>query len=217
MSLSIFCCRTPLFTHRHVRAGGRRGRRDREVSSDPQGPLRFLRATGLNVSAMDTLTPLVEAGPHEPVPAPPRSAGRLHRLLAGRPGDPRWARPALLALLAGTALLYLWGLGASGWANSFYSAAVQAGTKSWKAFFFGSSDASNFITADKAPASLWVMEISARIFGLDSSSITVPQAHKGVATVAALYATVRRWISPGAALISVAFMALTPVAVLMFR
>ena len=27
-----------------------------------------------------------------------------------------------------------------GWANSFYSAAVQAGTKSWKAFFFGSFD-----------------------------------------------------------------------------
>ena len=73
-----------------------------------------------------------------------------------------WARPALLALLLGTALLYLIGLGHSGWANAFYSAAVQAGTKSWKAFFFGSSDAANFITVDKPPASLWVMELSAR-------------------------------------------------------
>ena len=32
----------------------------------------------------------------------------------------------------------------------------QAGTKSWKAFFFGSFDSSNFITVDKPPASLWV-------------------------------------------------------------
>jgi hypothetical protein len=29
-------------------------------------------------------------------------------------------------LLIGTALLYLWGLGASGYANEYYAAAVQA-------------------------------------------------------------------------------------------
>src|SRR5438552_4147205 len=49
-------------------------------------------------------------------------------------GDPAWARPALILLLAATAVLYLWRLGDSGFANSFYSAAVQASTKSWKAF-----------------------------------------------------------------------------------
>ena len=114
-------------------------------------------------------------------------------------------------------VLYLWDLGASGWANSFYSAAVQAGTKSWKAFFFGSSDSSNFITVDKPPAALWVMEISARIFGLSSWSILVPQALEGVAAVAVVYATVRRWSSAGAGLLAGAVMALTPVAALMFR
>ena len=46
-----------------------------------------------------------------------------------------------VALLAATALLYLWGLGASGTANDFYAAAVQAGTQSWKAMLFGSLDA----------------------------------------------------------------------------
>ena len=45
----------------------------------------------------------------------------------------RWERPALVALLAATAVLYLWGLGASGWANAYYSAAAQAGSTSWKA------------------------------------------------------------------------------------
>ena len=87
----------------------------------------------------------------------PASTSRLDRLWRGPAGDPQWARPALLALLLGTALLYFYNLTSSGWANSFYSAAVQAGSESWKAFFFGSSDAGNSITVDKPPASLWVM------------------------------------------------------------
>src|SRR5690349_46016 len=99
------------------------------------------------------------------VPVPhARHQSRVKRVSRGPQADPAWVRPTLLALLATTAVLYIWGLGASGWANSYYSAAVQAGTKSWKAFFFGSTDSSNFITVDKTPASLWVMELSARIF-----------------------------------------------------
>ncbi len=158
----------------------------------------------------------VEAAPDTgPAELPPR--GVLHRIIRGRPDDPAWVRPSLFLLLLCTAAAYLWALGDSGWANSFYSAAVQAGTKSWKAFFFGSSDSSNFITVDKPPASLWVMEISARLFGLNSWSILVPQALEGVAAVGLLYATVRRWFRPSAALLAGAVMASTPVAVLMFR
>ena len=52
------------------------------------------------------------------------------------PSDSRWVRPAVLLLLLATGFLYFWDLSASGYANSFYAAAVQAGTKSWKAFFF---------------------------------------------------------------------------------
>jgi 4-amino-4-deoxy-L-arabinose transferase-like glycosyltransferase len=133
------------------------------------------------------------------------------------PSQPAWARPALFALLLGTAVFYLWGLGASGWANSFYSAAAQAGSVSWKAFFFGSSDAGNSITVDKTPASLWLMALSVRMFGLSSWSILVPQALCGVAAVGLLYTTVRRWFSPAAGLLAGAVMALTPIAVLMFR
>ncbi|MFZ2441262.1 MAG: glycosyltransferase family 39 protein, partial [Ilumatobacteraceae bacterium] len=144
-------------------------------------------------------------------------ASRVARFLHGRPDDPVWVRPALIGLLAATGVLYIWGLGASGWANDFYSAAVQAGTRSWKAFFFGSSDSANFITVDKPPASLWVMELSARIFGVNSWSILVPQALEGVAAVGLLYATIRRWFGPAAGLLAGAVMALTPVAVLMFR
>ncbi|MER7489439.1 glycosyltransferase family 39 protein [Streptomyces sp. NPDC126497] len=139
------------------------------------------------------------------------------RTWRGRPEDPRWARPALLALLLVTGLLYLYGLSASGYANSFYSAAVQAGSESWKAFFFGSLDAANAITVDKPPASLWPMELSVRVFGLNSWAILVPEALMGVGTVAVVHAAVRRRSGPAAGLIAGAVLALTPVAALMFR
>jgi 4-amino-4-deoxy-L-arabinose transferase-like glycosyltransferase len=148
-------------------------------------------------------------------PRPARS--RAQRLLRGPDADPRWARPALFALLAFTALFYLWDLTRNGWANDFYAAAVQAGTKSWKAFFFGSFDSSNFITVDKTPASLWVMELSGRIFGFSKWSMLAPQALEGVASVALLYAAVKRWFGPAAGLIAGLVLALTPVAALMFR
>ncbi len=131
--------------------------------------------------------------------------------------DPGWARPALIALLLVTAVAYLWDLSASGYANSFYAAAVQAGTKSWKALFFGSLDSSNFITVDKPPASLWVMALSGRIFGFSSWSMLVPQALEGVAAVGLLYAAIKRWFGPGAGLAAGAIFAFTPVAALMFR
>jgi 4-amino-4-deoxy-L-arabinose transferase-like glycosyltransferase len=126
-------------------------------------------------------------------------------------------RYLLWSLLALTAVLYLVDLGRNGWANDFYAAAVQAGTRNWKAFFFGSSDAANFITVDKTPASFWLMELSARLFGLNSWSMLVPQALEGVASVALLYAAVRRWYGPWAALLAGLTLAVTPVAALMFR
>jgi 4-amino-4-deoxy-L-arabinose transferase-like glycosyltransferase len=145
------------------------------------------------------------------------SQGVPRRTYRGREDDPVWVRPALVGLLAVTAVLYLWGLSASGWANAFYSAAVQASTHSWRAMFFGSFDSSSFISVDKTPGSLWVMDVSARIFGVNSWSILVPQALEGVATVGLLYATVRRRFGAAAGLIAGAVLAVTPVAALMFR
>ncbi|SBT67069.1 Dolichyl-phosphate-mannose-protein mannosyltransferase [Micromonospora sediminicola] len=171
------------------------------------------------LTAQTAVPPATEAGAAPP--AYPPGATRVPEPTpppADPPGrDPRWARPALLGLLAATGLLYLWGLGASGWGNAFYSAAVQAGSQSWEAFFYGSSDAANSITVDKTPASLWLMALSVRLFGLSSWSILVPQALLGVASVGVLYAAVRRWYGPAAGLLAGAVLALTPVATLMFR
>ncbi|MFD6424411.1 glycosyltransferase family 39 protein [Streptomyces sp. NPDC060198] len=166
------------------------------------------------------------APPPPAPPAPPQAAhraapragtGRAGRLWRGRPEDPSWARPAFLGLMLVVALAYVWNLSASGYANSFYSAAVQAGSESWKAFFFGSSDAANAITVDKPPAALWPMAVSVRIFGLGSWAILLPEVLMGVATAGVLYAAVRRRFSAAAGLLTVGAFALTPVAALMFR
>jgi len=131
--------------------------------------------------------------------------------------SPRWARGALAVLLAATAVLYLWALDRNGWANAYYSAAAQAGGESWTAWFFGSLDAAGSITVDKPPASLWLMGLSVRLFGLSAWSVLVPQALLGVGSVAVLYAAVRRWFGAAAGLIAGVVLALTPVATLMFR
>jgi 4-amino-4-deoxy-L-arabinose transferase-like glycosyltransferase len=141
----------------------------------------------------------------------------MRTLVRGRAEDARWARPALIALLVCAGAAYLWDLSASGNANSFYAAAVQAGTKSWKAFFFGSLDPSNFITVDKPPASIWVMALSGRIFGFSSASMLIPQVLEGVGAVALLHAAVKRWFGAGAGLMAGLMLAITPVAALMFR
>ncbi|WP_341514372.1 glycosyltransferase family 39 protein [Rhodococcus qingshengii] len=136
--------------------------------------------------------------------------------------SPSWFRTrstglALTILLAATAVLYLWNLTASGYANTFYAAAAQAGSQNWKAWFFGSLDTSNFITVDKPPASLWVMGVSGRIFGFSSASLLVPQALMGVGSVALVYAAVKRVASPAAGLVAGAVLAATPAAALMFK
>ena len=183
---------------------GRRARHDR-----PQP-----RSTPMTAPARtDVLDDAQPSPPARPVVPPTRSVAER---FVPAPRQ-QWERPALLTLLVVTGALYLWDLSASGWANSFYSAAVQAGSESWKAFLFGASDAAASITVDKPPASLWVMGIVVRIFGLSSWSILVPQALMGVATVGVLYASVRRYFNAQAGLVAGAVLALTPVAALMFR
>ena len=142
---------------------------------------------------------------------------RLYALLRGRADEAAWARLAMVGvgLLAG--VLYLWNLTVSGYANVYYSGAALAGSQSWSAWFFGSIDASNFITVDKPPLAVMLMGLSVRLFGLSSWSILLPEALLGVASVLLLFSIVRRTFGPAAAVIAGVVMALTPAAVLIFR
>src|SRR5919204_3743835 len=151
------------------------------------------------------------ATPHDRLPD--RRAARARGWIAA----PRWPRVALVGIAALAAVLFTWNLGQNGDANTYYSAAVLAATQSWKAFFFGALDAGSFITVDKPPLSLWVMALSARVFGFNAWSMLVPQAAAGVATVVVLWDAVRRLWGEVAGLLAALVMALTPVAALMFR
>lgn len=128
-----------------------------------------------------------------------------------------WEQIALGFLLAGTAAAFLWGLDRNGWANPFYSAAAQAGSQDWKAFFYGSLDAGNIITIDKPPLSIWIMSLSVRLFGLNSWALLVPQALMGVSTTLLIYKVIRRSQPAPTALLGGLIYATTPVVLLMSR
>jgi 4-amino-4-deoxy-L-arabinose transferase-like glycosyltransferase len=147
----------------------------------------------------------------QPLPLSP--ATELARA-ARRIGLRQLALPGLAALAS---FLYLVNLTVSGWANTYYSLAAQAASQSWSALFFGSLDASNFITLDKPPLAILPMAVSVKLLGLSSLSILLPEALLGVGTVVVLYLAVRRSFGETAAFLAGLVAAITPVAVLIFR
>src|ERR1700754_2023241 len=143
-------------------------------------------------------------------PAPPRTPLRAPEARA-RPADPAWARFGLLGVLVLAAVLVGWGLTRSGMSNTYYAAAVKSATVSWKAWFFGALDPGSFITVDKPPLAIWIMGLSARVFGFSSLSILLPQVLCTVAAVGVLFATVRRVFGPAAGIAAALALALTPI------
>ncbi|OBB10492.1 mannosyltransferase [Mycolicibacterium setense] len=152
------------------------------------------------------MTTTLEDASAEPAFESPPSTSRIAR-----------ERLALPALLAATALAYLWNITVNGMGNQFYAASVWAGSSNWKALLFGSLDPANFITVDKPPVSQWVMGLSGQLFGFSSAGMLIPEALMAVGSVALLHGAVRRISGPKAGLLAGAVLALTPVAALMFR
>ncbi|WMI59188.1 glycosyltransferase family 39 protein [Streptomyces rochei] len=141
----------------------------------------------------------------EPPPAP-----------TSAPGTPRWSSPALLAILVLAAGLYSWNLSGAG-LNSYYSAAVLSGTESWKAWFFGSLDAGNFLTVDKPPFALMVMGLSCRLLGYGTWQMMLPLILAALATIWVLHSCVKRVWGHGAAALAALVLALTPITVAINR
>ncbi|MDT0475653.1 glycosyltransferase family 39 protein [Streptomyces sp. DSM 41014] len=157
-------------------------------------------------SATDPL-PHPNVSPDWAPPAPPAA-----------PPDraPRWSLPALIAILVLAAVLYSWNLSGSS-LNSFYSAAVYSGTESWKAWFFGSLDAGNFLTVDKPPFALMVMGLSCRVLGFGTWQMMVPEIGAALGTIWILHSSVKRTFGHPAAAIAALVLALTPITVAINR
>ncbi len=144
--------------------------------------------------------------------------GTRSRLSGWRPESrPWWSWAGLGAITVLSLVLLTWALSRNGMGNAYYAAAVKSGDISWKAWFFGASDPSSFMTVDKLPASLWLGGLFTRVFGFSSWTILLPQALAGVASVLILHHLVRRWQGDVAALLAALAFAFTPVAVVMFR
>ncbi|WP_405840305.1 glycosyltransferase family 39 protein [Streptomyces sp. NBC_01518] len=141
--------------------------------------------------------------PAPPADAPPEKA-------------PRWSLPALIAVMVLAAVLYSWNLSGSS-LNSFYSSAIYSGTQNWKAWFFGSLDAGNFITVDKPPFSLMVMGLSCRIFGFGTWQMMLPEVAAALGTIWILHTSVKRYFGHVAAAIAALVLALTPITVAINR
>ncbi|WP_031059338.1 glycosyltransferase family 39 protein, partial [Streptomyces sp. NRRL WC-3774] len=142
-----------------------------------------------------------------PPPAPPAA-----------PPDraPRWSLPALLAILVLAGVLYGWNLSGNS-LNSFYSAAVYSGTQSWKAWFFGSLDAGNFLTVDKPPFALMIMGLSCRVLGFGTWQMMLPEIAAALGTIWILHTSVKRVFGHVAAAIAALVLALTPITVAINR
>ncbi|MFD8216593.1 glycosyltransferase family 39 protein [Streptomyces sp. NPDC059697] len=147
--------------------------------------------------------PSARSGPPETQSGPPEKA-------------PRWSLPALIAIMALATVLYSWNLSGSG-LNSFYSSAIYSGTQSWKAWFFGSLDAGNFLTVDKPPLALMVMGLSCRIFGFGTWQMMLPMIVAALGTIWILHSSVKRVFGHAAAAIAALVLALTPITVAINR
>ena len=170
--------RSPCCTRSRPHAGrGRRARRARR--REPGRHRRALRAAsaaGCSAasqrrprprSCRDDRRTSAQPGAARPLRAPPRPSrscgGSLPR--PRRPATRPGCAPRCSALLAGTALLYLAAC-AAGWANAFYSAAVQAGHEELEGVLLRLVRLRRTSSPSTSRRrSLWVMELSARIFG----------------------------------------------------
>src|SRR5690242_15733486 len=141
-----------------------------------------------------------------PSPNPPRRAWRPWR---SPDHEPPWARPALLALTAATAVIYSWGIGGSQ-LHSYYAPAVKSMSESWKAFFYGGYDPSASITVDKLSGPFMLQALFVRALGFHPWVVVLPQVLASIVTVLVLYRIVRMWQGPVAGILAATLFALTP-------
>ncbi len=148
-------------------------------------------------------------------PAPARSTRILH-FWRSPPGQPRWARPALLVVAALAALGYGWAMGTVT-LEPFYGGAARAMSGSWSNFFFGAADPWGTVSVDKLPGALWIQALTLRLFGFHLWAVVLPQVVEGTLSVLVLFRAVRRVAGPGAGLVAALVLAVSPVNLLLNR
>jgi 4-amino-4-deoxy-L-arabinose transferase-like glycosyltransferase len=125
-----------------------------------------------------------------------------------------WA--AVAAITAGAAVLRLVHIGQVP-PDPFYDAAVRSMEMSWHNFFFGAYEPGGSVSIDKPPIDLWLQVISVKALGFSSTTLKLPEALAGIASVPLLYVTVRRIWSAAAGIAAAVAIAVMPIAVITAR
>jgi 4-amino-4-deoxy-L-arabinose transferase-like glycosyltransferase len=86
-----------------------------------------------------------------------------------------------------SAFLNIFRLSRLGYDNSYYAAAIKSMITNFANFFFVSADSTGFISVDKAPLSLWVDTIFAKVFGFSGFAILLPHALEGIIVTILVY------------------------------
>jgi 4-amino-4-deoxy-L-arabinose transferase-like glycosyltransferase len=126
----------------------------------------------------------------------------------------RWLALALITALA--AALRLVDLGAVR-LDPFYDAAVRSMGISWHNFFFGAYEPGGSVSIDKPPVDLWLQVASVRLLSWSSTSLKLPEALAGTASVPLLYAALRRPFGVLAGLVAALALAVLPIEVITAR
>ncbi len=129
------------------------------------------------------------------------------------PRERTLARIALTAIVALAAALRFDNLAALGYANHYYSAAVEAMLQSWHNLFFVAAEPGGSVSVDKPPVGLWLQALSARILGVNTLGVLLPEILAGILSVIVVYYLVRRWFGDLAGLVAALALAVTPVVV----
>jgi 4-amino-4-deoxy-L-arabinose transferase-like glycosyltransferase len=101
--------------------------------------------------------------------------------------------------------------------DPFYDAAVRSMTLSWHNFFFGAFEPGASVSIDKPPIDLWLQVLSVKLLGFSTTTLKLPEAFAGIATVPLLFACVRRVWGPAAGLAAALAIAVLPVEVITSR
>jgi 4-amino-4-deoxy-L-arabinose transferase-like glycosyltransferase len=138
--------------------------------------------------------------------SPPLKKGQL-------PWETILRRLALSAIVLLAAALRFANLNSLGYANHYYTAAVVSMGKSWHNFLYVAAEPGGSVSVDKPPIGLWLQTLSAKILGVNSLGILLPQILAGVLSVLVLYHLVHRSFGTPAGLLAALALAVTPIVV----
>lgn len=117
----------------------------------------------------------------------------------------------VVVIMVSSFALHIYNIQSIGYANEYYTAAIESMLKSWSNFFFVAAEPGGSVTVDKPPLGLWIQTIFAYFLGVSGFSVTLPNILAGVFGVGLLYGMVKKHMGELAGITAAFVMAITPV------